>query len=220
MKCEQFRAATVAGGDEPGNLSEGQHGHLRGCELCRHWFDDARLAAALRELPVADPGPGFADRVIGRAIAAGAGKDHGDTPRGQESDTRVRPIAGRAPRRLTTKLASGGALAATFLVAVLLTTGQVRTPQAADPESRLVNVVIDAQVPRPNATLTLFLADDLELDGYAGRRRIEWQTDLAQGRNLLSLPVQMQSGAPSEMRLAVSYGDHTHQEMRIPVDAW
>lgn len=216
MKCEEFRVATATSGYLPPAMSDPRHSHLRCCELCRHWLDDARLTSTLRLLPIAEPDQDFADRVIGRAISAATGGG----ARHDELMVAEAPGVSGHKRRLTARLASGGALAATLLLAVLLTAGQVPAPGTPQPESRLVNVVIDAQVPRPNATLTLFLADDLELDGYAGRRRIEWQTDLAQGRNLLSLPVQVRSGSPSEMRLAVSYeDDDARQEMRIPVDA-
>ena len=56
------------------------------------------------------------------------------------------------------------------------------------------------------ATVTIELADNLELTGFPNERRIEWQTDLSQGKNLLALPLTLTSATESHFHVALSYG--------------
>jgi hypothetical protein len=84
---------------------------------------------------------------------------------------------------------------------------------------RIINVVISASDRREYATLTIRLADDLELDGYEGLSVISWQTDLEQGRNLLALPVRSKIGRGGEIWIALAYSGSVETELRIQVDA-
>jgi hypothetical protein len=189
MNCIETRTDIVAGGDP---TDAGIVEHLNGCPLCRAWHSDHRLATALRDLPVAEPSPGFIDLAFHRAARA-----------------HVR----RAP---SAWLSAAAAVLVTVAVALLAFTG---VPPADAPDIRIVNVVIEAREHRSNALVVIELADDLELEGFTGERHIEWHTDLARGRNLLALPVRSLSGRGGDIRVALRYDDGQRTEVRIPVRA-
>ncbi|MFW6094313.1 MAG: hypothetical protein ACODAC_10095 [Pseudomonadota bacterium] len=161
--------------------------------MCRHWYEDRRLEQALTDA-VPDPGPGFEDRVLRRAVAA---------------SREAAPRSWRRPAGIAT-----AALATVLALAALL--GEPWSAAAPEPKPRMVNVVIDAKENRRDALVTVELADDLELAGYSDQRRIQWRTDLAKGKNLLALPVRARSGAQGDIRVALSYQGGAATQMRIP----
>ena len=196
MTCSRIRDEIAARGFRhgPGPAHEA---HLVACELCRHWYEDFELRAALAAQPVPPPSPGFVDRALANAAQADA--------------------QGRV--RLWTM---GGAVAAAVLALAIGVAGVLRPGQESGQvfgpaSTRLVNVVIEARDDRSQALVTVELTEELELEGYGDRRRIEWHTDLAKGRNLLALPVRVRSGAAGDLRIALSYEGGTRKEMHIPV---
>lgn len=194
MNCRQIRHWIEVADFRP---DETIAAHLETCELCREWFQEGRLLAALRRDPVPAPSPGFADRVVAEAIRQG----------------RTEP-SGRTQLRLG--VAAAVSLVVAGLLAWLLAAAPRTAPAPAAPQ--MVNVVIDANAYRRGALLTLELSDELELDGYGEQRRIEWRTDLKKGRNLLSLPVKVRPGSDrGDVRVALSYDGSRATEMRIPV---
>ncbi|MFU8815640.1 MAG: hypothetical protein ACNA7W_09855 [Pseudomonadales bacterium] len=165
------------------------------------------LKAALAAEPVPEPSDGFVDRVLASAVAA--------QPRRR---WRARWVAAAG-----VAMAASVALAVTAILTVtmgLRDAVPVETLQASHHgEPRIINVVISATDRRQDATLTIRLAEDLELDGYAGLNLIQWQTDLEQGRNLLALPVRSKTGSGGEIWIALAYNGAAEKEMRIVVDA-
>jgi hypothetical protein len=199
MNCNHMRTMTRNRGFRADRLDPASREHLATCELCRVWFSDEVLRVALVTAPVPEPEAGFIDRALAGAVTA------------------------RAARRLVPAwaAAAGVIIAVAGLLTVALGVREIPLNEHADrpAEPRMVNVVINASERRRDATLTIRLAEDLELEGYAGLHTIEWQTDLEQGRNLLSLPVRSKSGGGGEIWIALSYRGATAKEMRIQVDA-
>ncbi len=165
------------------------------------------LKTALATGPVPEPSDGFVDRVLANAINA------------------------QPQRRWHTRwvAAASVAMAASVALALILTatTGQrdavpmeaLQATHHGHAGPRIINVVISASDRREYATLTIRLADDLELDGYEGLSVISWQTDLEQGRNLLALPVRSKIGRGGEIWIALAYSGSVETELRIQVDA-
>jgi hypothetical protein len=201
MNCNHHRDTIRALGYRDDQLDATSREHLDACELCRAWYREDLLQAALAAQPVPDPSAGFVDRVLANAVSAA-------------------PAQHRPTRR-------NWAAAAVFAVAVtgtFITFGLRESPleemsQVAQREARVVNVVIDASDRREDATLTIRLAEDLELEGYAGLHVIEFQTDLERGRNLLALPVRSKTGAGGEIWIALSHDGGNEKTMRIHVNA-
>lgn len=145
-------------------------------------------------LPVPEPSAGFIDRALRAAQSR------------------------RVPHAPPAGLAAAAAVLLTTAVALLA--ALTDTPRAGSvPEIRVVNVIIEARVARTDALVTIELAEGLELEGFAEQRRIEWRTDLLQGRNLLALPVRSRSGAHGDIRVALSYDGTQSTQLTIPVSA-
>lgn len=155
--------------------------HLQHCPGCRRLLEQERqLQVAMRELP-APPAPpaGFADRVLHEAAAC-----------------HLRHHRGRHQR-------FGLAIAATLVLGMAL--GLLLSPSPSpgpDPVSVPVNLVtldkaqtrdvhlaFDAGMDLQDVIVVLHLPDQVELAGYPGQRSLQWRTDLAHGRNRLSLPL-------------------------------
>lgn len=180
--------------------------HLLACELCRQWYAEQRVRAALARDPEAALDERRVDAILNRAVALG------------ESRRRARwAVAGA--------LAAGCAavvLAALLLFEASRTDGPVDMPAfrvALVPhELEYVDVVIDSPGARPAVRLTVRLADGLELDGFAGEHTVSWQADLQDGRNLLRLPVRLTGNGPAELQVAME-GGAARRAVRVLVSA-
>lgn len=139
-----------------------------------------KLIDALRSMPAPEPRPGFVERALARATQA----------------------PGSPPRRLPQALfrwetwlgaALGGAAAAALTLLLirpdLETTPGVNRVAIAPNETREIDVLIDSERDLDNATIRIAVTGDIALDGYENEPEIDWQTDLEQGPNLLSLPI-------------------------------
>jgi len=199
MNCKHVRTAIHHRRFRADRLEPASRAHLDACELCRVWYQDEVLRTALASQRVPEPDPGFTDRVLAGAIAAHAAR---------------RWLPGRS-------IAAGLLVVLGSLITVTLGT-RVQLLEGGPAETvaapRIVQVVIKSTGRREDATVTIRLAEDLELDGYPGFRLLEWQTDLEDGRNLLALPVRA-GKTGGEMWVAVSYDGSKRQEMRIEIDA-
>jgi hypothetical protein len=83
-------------------------------------------------------------------------------------------------------------------------------------QSQTVRVLIDSADDRDSATITISLADNLELEGFPDDRVIEWETPLKRGKNLLPLPLRLMDGTESHLDVAFSHGQ-TRKKVRILV---
>jgi hypothetical protein len=86
----------------------------------------------------------------------------------------------------------------------------------APQQSKTVRVLIDSIANRDHATITIALADNLELEGFPEDRVIEWETSLKEGKNLLALPLRLKDGEASHFEVAFTDGS-TRKQLRIDV---
>ena len=180
--------------------------HLEDCGPCRDYWSDLLLQRELAELQTPEPPPGFLPIAIKNATAGG----------GRE------PLPPRALSRLP-------ALAASVLVALIGVFAWQSlpssapgpsvlsfAPQATSPRREEVQVVIYSSEARNSAEVTIELAENLELEGYAGERNLRWNTALSQGANVLSLPLLVRSSG-GEVLVRSSFGGKEH-EVRVEVN--
>ena len=159
--------------------------------------------AALGGFDVPEPDEGFADRVI-RNAARDAARDAGLS-------------RNRAPiYAVAATIAAIGIAIGSFL-------GQgppeISFEVAMAPyEDRMVEVVIDAAVAREQAMLTISLAEHLELTGFPEQRVVQWQTNLAEGKNLLALPLRLKREDDSHFTVEMAHGD-VNRTMHVEVRA-
>ena len=110
-----------------------------------------------------------------------------------------------------------GAFGATLLT-VLLTGLAVRSPsarRAPEPtavmlivgETRTVNLAFEVPTAVESADLIVDLPEGIELRGSPGLRRVEWQTPLNAGDNLLPLELVVRGGRGGQLAARLAYGD-------------
>jgi len=207
MNCSQardrIRAHLAGGGDSAyAGVDPAAAEHLRQCELCRHWQFDELLRHELGHDEVPEPRAGFVDDLIQTATIQGERR--------------------RSPRFSIAAALAAAAVALALLVGNVLDGdgfGDDSYHVAVAPHiAEFVEVVIDAGAGRNEATLTIELADNLELDGFPNERVISWQTQLTEGKNLLRLPLILKDESDSEFNVDLSYGS-TRKAITVMVRA-
>lgn len=195
--------------------------HIADCGACASRRDAiVALRHALREMPVPEPRPGFADAALAAAIRP-------VRPQHQAPARATRPwFVGW--RRLELWMgAAVGAAAAAALMLVLWGVPQ-RGPLPEDPASvhvtlyeiREIGVAIDTQTAMPGATLTVLVEGGIDLVGFGERREVQWQTDLDAGTNMLSLPIIAHSLEDGRLTALVAHDDRSRRiDVKVRVDS-
>lgn len=192
--------------------------HLEGCGDCREYARDRQLRALLSSMPVRDPMPGFEDRVLMNALAGR-----------RVLSERYAHLKREQPGRhvhFRWALAS----AAGILLAVILTlqlrpddrlpgaSGNVQasTVEVMPGQLRMVNVMLASPRRMEGAVITVQWDDNLEIDGYEGLTQLQWRTNLKDGHNQLSLPVQLLQGHSGNLNVTVEHeGASKHFSVRV-----
>lgn len=164
--------------------------HVAACPLCRtRLVREQNMRRLLRKLPAPEPSLEFFDRAIAEAVA-------------------------RGPRRHWRMSGLGLALAASvtlvFALGVLYRPGPIPAqdiPGLAIALNQIqdVSLVLESDQPMENARFTIRLPEGVEVDGYPGQRELSWEGRLAQGKNLLVLPVEAHGGQGGELVAVVTY---------------
>jgi hypothetical protein len=200
MKCSQSQIAIRAAVYGDGVLDAATRAHLATCEECREDFGDWTLDHGLQAQPVPTPRDGFLDEAIANAIR------NGNTAR-----TRRYAIAASIA-------AIGLALSLLFGIGNVSERTDRNAPRVVlvAHEGKVVRLVINSPAEQDAATVSIELADNLELAGFPNERRIEWRTNLSEGKNLLALPLTLKDQAESQFRVQVQYGS-TRKDIRVSV---
>jgi hypothetical protein len=162
--------------------------HAYVCTACRALLTrETRLQQTLRALPAPEPQEKFFDDAIGRAIAHQRRRWH----------------------------MPGIALAASILLVFAAhlwlkpgTTSIQDIPGLAITLNQVqeINLVFESEHAMQNARFTIQLPEGIELTGYPHQREVSWEGGLAQGKNLLVLPVEAHSGHGGNL---VAFVTHT-----------
>lgn len=172
-------------------------------------MQDSELIELLKTLPAKAPRAEFTDEVIGKALASA---------RQTHNTQGIRPQ---------------WAIAAMLLVGVLaFSLGQYGIPgstgtiepiqshvvQMNPHEVKQLDLMVVSATDKPNATITVSLADNLELDGYPHMKKLQWQTSLKAGPNKLSLPVNLLSPQDGKISVEINHNGSVKQ-IEISVDS-
>lgn len=206
MNCTQFqnRLDDFLDGTLTGLPEEGAQEHYEQCPDCRRLVASERhLRTMLRDLPIEPASPGFAARALRRARQRHAGP-------------------GRSA------FAAGFGSAAAIALVIWAVAGRVQAPAPSGPpagirmavaEQRQVNLVFEVPTEIAGAELAMELPSHVELAGYPGRTTLTWHTDLARGRNVLTLPIVGRASAEGELVARISYGSKEQQfRVRLNVE--
>jgi hypothetical protein len=202
MNCDQVR--TQFDQDAAADASA-VFQHLRECRSCAAAHGDAMIERLLQARVSPDMPSGFADRAIATAVAGNARRRFGALG--------VSAVAASiAAVALTVALWSPGPV---------LDSGDMPTRAAyvaiVPYEQQLVQVLIEAGSARERATITIELAENLELDGFPNQRVIEWDAELLAGKNLLALPLRLKDQAASFVNVSLRLGDE-RKAVRVSVE--
>jgi hypothetical protein len=201
MNCNESQLAIRAAIDSDTSLDAPTRRHLASCESCCEAYSDWMLEHALKDDWVPPARDGFVDQAIAAA---------------------TRSRTGVTTRRFATA-ASIAVLGIAIGLFVGLRAGSERNAMAAHVtlvahEGKTVRLVIDSPTEQDAATVTVELADNLELAGFPNERRIEWQTNLSEGKNLLALPLTLTDPSDSHFRVGLVYGS-TRTDIQVSVEA-
>lgn len=159
--------------------------------------DAEMLRRALERLPAPEPRPEFVDRAFAKAT-------------GQPSRPRSR-LAHLASRWETWIGAVAGAAVAIAVMLMLWSPMKDREPgiTLALNEMRDIDVLIDSERALDDATIRIVATGSVVLDGFENEHEIDWQTHLAQGSNMLSLPVVARSTGAGQLVAVIEHEGRT-----------
>lgn len=159
--------------------------------------EDRELLELLRDYGDASaprPAEGFYDRALAKAAREGHKRD----------------------RSRWVMTGFGGAVAAAMAIwvvsGVFFTTPDVEAPAMpsvtmALEQPQTLNLVFSSSTPLENATMTVYLPEGVEIDGFAGQREITWMTSLDEGRNILPLTLIATSPVGGELLATLRHED-------------
>lgn len=163
--------------------------HFQECELCRQWYAELLLQSGLSAEPVAEPHEGFVDNLIATAIK-------------------------RSERSHNVRLSLAAAVAMIAVAAGLLLNAamhrDIRVPYEitlAPNLEKIVEVIIDSDVDRESANITIELASNVQLRGFPDKQVVAWETQLREGKNLLRLPVILTNQQDGRFEVGLNYGE-------------
>jgi hypothetical protein len=161
------------------------------------------LRRALQRLPAPEPRPEFVDRAFATAT-------------GRSSPPRNR-LAHLVSRWETWIGAVVGAAVAIAVMLMLWSPMQDREPgiTLALNEMRDIDVLIDSERALDDATIRIVATGSVVLDGFENEREIDWRAHLAQGSNMLSLPVLARSTGAGQL---VAVIEHEGRTRRVTVN--
>lgn len=163
--------------------------HLQDCAACREDFRcTLDMVDMLKDIPVAPASAGFVDRALSNA-------------------TRSRPAT--AGSRI--KYMAAGIAAGLFAVAVTLSIMKESLQPQPDilligAEVKTIRVAIESARAIDDIEMTIDVSDNLEIEGYADQRVISWTTSLAEGVNLIRLPISAIAAGDGEIVARVGLG--------------
>jgi len=168
--------------------------HIATCEECADALQGAIAMQTVHSQHAESAPEGMFERVMSRTLAA-----------------TERQAAGQ---RFWLGAGFGGAIAASLL-AVAFALGMLAIPEQPDvaefyvsmDESRPMHVAIEADRPLANATISILLSGDVEIEGFGDRRELSWTDDLNAGTNKLTLPMRAVGVEGGQMVVRLSHPD-------------
>lgn len=205
MNCREFhdQLDDYLEGALPAAVQEAAGAHLHRCASCQRRL--VRLherRAALRGLDVPAPRPGFFEQALRQARQTAPAR------------------AALWPRLAGAALAAGVAAWIGFAFLLGTDTAHEAEPPAgvtlALHEVQTLQLAINAEQALPGTTLSIRLPAGVELRGFPGQREIRWKTDLAQGVNMLALPLVGTAVADGPLLARLEHADRS-MEIRVPL---
>ena len=206
MNCEKFHQQLDDYLD--GQLAESEklelEKHIDSCNECHLYYGQAALLQhQIKHLSVPEPQPGFEERLFAKL----------------ESNSKKTNGIHWFPASL------GGAMAAMLLMWLTIFSQQQDsdnglqqlTIEMGQAQTKIVQLVFNSPDSFNEATFTIELPENLELQGYPVNRMISWQSQLKKGRNSLALPLVSIGKVKGEVVARLSSGEQS-KEFRMKVN--
>ena len=198
MKCESVveQIKALAEGSLQGEERTACMNHVAVCEDCADALRGVRAMLVVRDQATV---PG-SERVFNRVMGKSSFDPHEQASR----------------RGFWLGAGFSGAIAASLLAVTLalrlLMSPGVEAPTAAEfyvsaDEVRPMNIAIEADRPLQDATISILLSGDVEVDGFMDRHELSWVDDLEPGVNQLTLPIRAVGERGGQMVVRLSHPD-------------
>jgi len=166
--------------------------HLQHCPACRDLLEqEQELRQALAQMPSPALRTGFVADAVSKAR------------QGQQRSHGYGFVAGFGT-------AIAASLALWFTVMMYLPQGgdasALQTVSMSVGQVQQVNLVFNSPEQLAQATFTLMLPENTEVDGYPGKRELTWTASLHKGSNRLSLPLRVAALGEGELVARISHG--------------
>ena len=200
-------------GQLTGTEREALDAHLVSCTDCRQRVhEEQSLRSALRALPVEHASSGFAARALRHAVEV-------NCTRPQHKKSFVAGFAAAAVAGFVFLFvgsiyypAGDGGVGSSQSPTML---SDSRPPAAEITiglhETQRVKLAFSSSQAVQQVRISLTLPEDVELEGYPGKRQIAWLTDLEQGENVLTIPLIANSPQGGEFIARIDYGKNTNE---------
>lgn len=176
--------------------------HLHECQCCRNELQELQaLLAQLNQLPVPAPSADFEDHVL-HAL--------------QAPTTHRRGFFAGFSSAIAASLMLG--LLVYFMMFKPATDIEEISIALVPEQLEKVNVVFRSPSAFEQATLIIELPENVELAGYPGQRRLQWQTRIQQGSNRLRLPLILHGDKNARIVTRISQGKQ-HKTFHLDVKA-
>ena len=185
---------SLAAGTLPDEQRTACMNHIAGCSDCEDALQGAIAMHAVRSQQTDAAPHGSFERVMRRTL---------DASKRQASGQRFWLGAG-----------FGGAIAASLL-AVAFALGMLAVPEQpavaefmlSMEESRPMHLAIESDRPLQDATISILLSGDVQLEGFGDRRELSWTDDLDAGVNKLTLPLKAVGENGGQLVVRLSHPD-------------
>ena len=200
MNCTEAQVAIRAAIESETGLDAATENHMATCDDCREDYGDRALEHALQLQTVPPPRDGFVDQAIASAIHNAA-------------MVRARRFGVAASIAVIGFVL--GVAYRSYYNSELDQSPYAQVTLAVH-EGRTVRVVINSPSEQDSAMVTIELGDNLELAGFPSEHRIQWQTSLSEGKNLLALPLTLTDPSDSHFQVTLSFGS-SRKHVRVLV---
>ena len=159
--------------------------------------EDQEVLGLLRDYgdaSVPRPSEGFYDRAIAKAVQAGQKRE--------KSRWIMTGFGGAVAAAMAIWIVSG-----VFFTAPTIEDPALPSVTMALEQPQTLNLVFSSATPLDNATMTVYLPDGVEVDGFAGQREISWMTSLSEGKNILPLTLIATSPIGGELLATLQHED-------------
>ncbi len=166
--------------------------HVAACSECNYNYSVRRtMLQELKGISVPEPKAGFENRVFSEVR-----KQH-------REEHRNRFAAG-----FVTAMAASVLL---WFVSMIYLPQNINTQteviSLALNDVQTVSLAFDAVNDIESVTLSIGLPQNVEIEGYPGKKSLAWTTRLQKGQNILALPVMAVDSGQGELIAQLSYGD-------------